>query len=130
MLAIGTDCAGLTLVAANHLFLIDAALSAGSVAQLIGRIARQGQTRPACFVYHLAVRRSIEERVLRLRASVRDPSAASSVAAASVVGTASGASGTGSRTGTGALAARASQSSSTEGLSTADLFYLLDDGIV
>jgi len=68
--------AGLTLVAANHLFLVDAALSPGAVAQvsrhpppalalprpsphappapllqLIGRIARQGQAAPACYVY-------------------------------------------------------------------------------
>ena len=108
MLAIGTDCAGLTLVAANHLFLVDVALSAGSVAQLIGRIARQGQARPACFVYHLVVRRSIEERVLRLRASAKEGYGASEVVEAG---------------GTAVVGA-----SSTDGLSTADLFYLLDDG--
>jgi len=52
LLHAATDCAGLTLVAANHLFLLDQQLHPGTLAQLVARIARQGQARQ-CFVYHV-----------------------------------------------------------------------------
>jgi hypothetical protein len=63
LLALGTDCSGLTLTAANHLFVMDPVLSPGATAQLVGRIARMSQTKP-CYVYHLAVAGSVEERML------------------------------------------------------------------
>jgi hypothetical protein len=66
ILAVATDCAGLTLVRANHLYLLDPVLSPAVFAQLVGRIARQGQTRP-CFVYSMIVKGSVEEPMLRLR---------------------------------------------------------------
>jgi len=38
------------------------------MAQTVGRIARQGQTRP-CLVYHFAVAGSVEERMLEIQKS-------------------------------------------------------------
>jgi hypothetical protein len=63
------DCAGLTLTAANHLFLLDAVLSAATLAQLVGRICRVGQRKP-CVVYHLCGEGEggTDEAIMRLRA--------------------------------------------------------------
>lgn len=66
LLAVGTDCSGLTLTVANHLFVLDPVLSSAAMSQLIGRVARQGQTKP-CFVYHFGVAGSIEERMIKMR---------------------------------------------------------------
>ena len=51
---------------ANHLFVIDPVLSPAVMAQLVGRFVRQGQQRE-CVVYHLAVRGSVEERIIAMR---------------------------------------------------------------
>ena len=63
------DCAGLTLVCANHLFLLDPVLSAATLAQLVGRICRVGQLKP-CVVYHFCGEGygSTDEAIIRLRA--------------------------------------------------------------
>jgi SNF2 family DNA or RNA helicase len=66
LLSIGADCAGLTLTAANHLFVLDPVLSPQVMGQLAGRICRQGQVKP-CFVYHMAVAGSVEERIIAMR---------------------------------------------------------------
>jgi SNF2 family DNA or RNA helicase len=60
------DCSGLTLTCANHLLLLDPVPSAAVSAQLVGRIARQGQERP-CAVYHLVAQGTVEEVLLRRR---------------------------------------------------------------
>ena len=60
------DCAGLTLTAANHLFVLEPIPSPPVFAQLCARICRMGQ-RKHCYVYSVAVERSIEERLLALR---------------------------------------------------------------
>ena len=66
LLAVGTDCAGLTLTMANHLFVVDPVLSAAVMAQLVGRVVRQGQQRE-CTIYHMAVADSVEERIIAMR---------------------------------------------------------------
>ena len=59
------DCAGLTLTAANHLFLLDQPLSTNILAQLTARIARLGQRKP-CYVYHLLLT-PLDEACVTLR---------------------------------------------------------------
>ena len=66
VLAVATDCAGLTLTRANHLFILDPIISPAVFAQLVGRIARQGQSRP-CTVYNMVVSNSVEENMIKLR---------------------------------------------------------------
>ena len=61
-----TDCAGLTLTRASHLFLLDPPLLPSVAAQLIGRITRQGQARP-CYIYHVVSEGSVDERLIRMR---------------------------------------------------------------
>jgi hypothetical protein len=61
-----TNCAGLTLTAANHLFSLDQLISPSLVMQLIARIARLGQTRP-CFIYGLLSTSPIDEVCLKFR---------------------------------------------------------------
>lgn len=70
------DCSGLTLIAANHLMLLDPVVSSATMAQLIGRISRQGQARN-CYVYHFLAQNTIEDGLLRLRTHNIDPSSSS-----------------------------------------------------
>jgi hypothetical protein len=67
ILSLGTDCAGLTLTCASHLFVLDPPLSPAVMSQLVGRICRQGQTR-TCHVFHMVVKDSVEERMIAIRA--------------------------------------------------------------
>jgi hypothetical protein len=69
ILSLGSDCAGLTLTAASHLFVLDPPLSPAIMSQLIGRICRQGQTRP-CTVFHFVVKDSVEEKMIKVRAKL------------------------------------------------------------
>jgi hypothetical protein len=57
------DCSGLTLVAANHMFLLEPVLGRSTLAQLIGRVSRMGQTK-ACVVYHLVATPTHEEALI------------------------------------------------------------------
>jgi len=66
VLAVATEAAGLTLTVANHVFCLDPVLSPAVMAQLVGRVARQGQTRP-CVVWDLVAAGSVEEGLVRLR---------------------------------------------------------------
>ena len=89
------------------------------MAQLIGRVARQGQAKP-CYVYHLAVKASIEERMVELRAELAAGNAMTALSAAGTTGQQAGgakASGVG---------AGDTNAASTERLSTAQLLRLLD----
>jgi hypothetical protein len=61
-----TNCAGLTLTAANHLFSLDQLISPSLVMQLIARITRLGQMRP-CFIYGLLSTSPIDEVCLKFR---------------------------------------------------------------
>jgi hypothetical protein len=90
LLNAATDCAGLNLVAGNHLFLLDPVLSEQVVAQLVGRICRMGQTKH-CTVVHCVTENTVEEGMLRQRlrrtltggqGSSSSSSAASTVASA------------------------------------------------
>jgi hypothetical protein len=83
-----TDCAGLTLTSANHLYLLDQPLSPNILTQLTARIARLGQTKP-CFVYHF-VSTPLDEAVMRVREGEVLPlpaSSSSSSSSASTTGT-------------------------------------------
>ena len=66
LLLSSTDCAGITLTAASHLFLMEPTDSHSVTSQLVARIARQGQCRP-CVVYHIVPAGSVEERGFLLR---------------------------------------------------------------
>ena len=70
LLNAATDCAGLTLTAASHLFVLDVLLDATVQAQLVGRICRLGQQRQ-CHVYHMAALDTAEEVLLRAREAQR-----------------------------------------------------------
>lgn len=59
-------CAGLTLVRANHVFLLEPALDPAIEQQAIARVHRIGQERPV-LVSRLVVENSVEEDVLRLQ---------------------------------------------------------------
>mmetsp|Transcript_32798 Transcript_32798/g.68983 ORF Transcript_32798/g.68983 Transcript_32798/m.68983 type:complete len:122 (-) Transcript_32798:88-453(-) len=56
-------------MAANHCFLMDAAMNSAVEEQAIDRIHRIGQTRPV-FVKRLIIKDSIEERILETRRSL------------------------------------------------------------
>ena len=120
VLAVATDCAGLTLTRANHLFLVDPILSPAVSAQLVGRIARQGQTRP-CSVYHLVVGGSVEERMLRLRFKLAAGAAAGGSVAAQKVDAAA-------RAGGGKGAKGDANEASSARLPLADLLALFGGG--
>ena len=89
-----TDCSGLTLTSANHLFIMEPPATAATVVQLTGRIARLGQRRP-CAVYHLALADTLEGDLL------------STIVAPALVGgvVGGGAGGGGAGVGSGGLAA-------------------------
>ena len=53
-------------VVANHLFIVDPIPSPAQVAQLTARVVRMGQAKP-CYIYHMVVANTIEERLLELR---------------------------------------------------------------
>lgn len=129
LLAVGTDCAGLTLTVANHLFILDPILSPMTMAQLIGRVARQGQAKPV-YVYHMAVRGSIEERMVALRADLARGTGSSGSGGAGAALASSGASASAAAGGAKGAAAGAgagdTNAASTERLSTAQLLRLLD----
>ena len=63
LLDANTDCSGLTLTVANHVFLLDPPPSVGALAQLAGRIGRCGQ-RKSCFVYVLLAEGTCDEDAL------------------------------------------------------------------
>ena len=52
LLSTFADCAGLTLTAANHLYLMDQVLHLNTLMQLQARLARLGQTK-SVYIYHL-----------------------------------------------------------------------------
>lgn len=118
VLAVATDCAGLTLTRANHLFLLDPVLSPAVFAQLVGRIARQGQTRP-CFVYDMVIAGSVEVGMLRLRAQLAAGAGAGGTAATQKVDAAA-------RAGAGSSAKNDASESSIARLPLGDLLKLLD----
>ena len=60
------DNSGLSLVIANHLFLLDPIMSPAILQQVCGRISRQGQVRP-CVIYHVLSEGSIDESLVKLR---------------------------------------------------------------
>lgn len=62
----GMWCAGLTLVRANHVFLLEPSLDPAIEQQAIARVHRIGQERPV-LVSRLLVEGTIEENVLRLQ---------------------------------------------------------------
>ncbi|KAJ3298009.1 Calcium-transporting ATPase 10, plasma membrane-type [Borealophlyctis nickersoniae] len=65
MLNARSQSAGLTLVAATHVFLVEPVVNAGLEAQAINRVHRIGQ-RKATFVWRYIIRDTIEERVREL----------------------------------------------------------------
>lgn len=69
LLSMRAGAAGLNLMAANHCFLMDAAMNSAVEEQAIDRIHRIGQTRPV-FVKRLIIKDSIEERILKTRRSL------------------------------------------------------------
>lgn len=56
---------------ANHIFLLDPPLDQDKIVQLQKRIHRQGQKKP-CYMYHMAVAESVEERMIQLRHALAD----------------------------------------------------------
>jgi hypothetical protein len=54
---------GVTLTAANHLFLLEPFHHIPETQQIIARISRQGQRKP-CFIYHMCGSGTVEEAVL------------------------------------------------------------------
>ena len=60
------DCSGLSLVVANHLFVLDPVMSPATLQQLCGRISRQGQVRP-CAIYHVLSEGSVDEGLVKIR---------------------------------------------------------------
>jgi SNF2 family DNA or RNA helicase len=60
------DCSGLSLVVANHLFVLDPVMSPATLQQLCGRISRQGQTKP-CAIYHVISSGSVDEGLVMIR---------------------------------------------------------------
>ena len=121
LLAIGSDNAGLTLTCASELFVLDPVLSPGVMAQLVGRIVRQGQQRE-CRVFHLAVQGSVEERIIALRCS-RAGAAAGAAGAGAGADAGAGAAAVLKPTGDGGDA----NAASAKELSAAELLRLLDD---
>ena len=63
LLDMHSSYSGVTLTAANHLFLLDAFQNLSETQQIIARISRQGQRKP-CFVHHLCCDASVEEAIL------------------------------------------------------------------
>jgi hypothetical protein len=63
LLDMHSSYSGVTLTAANHLFLLDAFHNISETQQIIARISRQGQRKP-CFVYHMCCDASVEEAIL------------------------------------------------------------------
>lgn len=57
---------GVTLTAANHLFLLDSFHNLSETQQIIARISRQGQRKP-CFVYHMCCDATVEGAILLKR---------------------------------------------------------------
>ena len=111
LLAIGSDNAGLTLTCANEHFVLDPVFSPGVMAQLIGRIQRQGQQRE-CRVYHMAVQGSVEERIIAMRCARRADG--------------DGGDGAGAVAGAGASAEGDANAASARDLSAHELLRLLD----
>lgn len=107
--------------------MLDPLLSPQETAQLVGRVARQGQ-RKACVVYHLAVYNSIEERLLRLRDRIARGNAEAAAEAALGGG---GGGGGDARAKAAAAVARLKDANASlaERLSAADLLALLDGGV-
>jgi len=68
LLSLRVGGAGLTLVAANHVFLLEPSLDPGIAQQAIARVHRIGQDRPV-HVTRFVVRSSVEAEVLRLQES-------------------------------------------------------------
>lgn len=67
MLHAGAAAAGLTLIAARHLFLLEPFDKPGQELQALNRIHRIGQAHPVtCTIYYAA--RTVEERLLAFRA--------------------------------------------------------------
>ncbi len=121
MLAVATDCAGLTLTCANHIFLLDPVLSPAVMAQLVGRISRQGQTRP-CYVYNFVVDDSIEGAILHLRTRLASGVTSEGAAgAAEVDATARGA--------VGRTATVDANAASTSRLPLPEMLFLLQEGM-
>jgi hypothetical protein len=74
LLSMLTDCSGLTLVSANHVFLCEPSISPALEAQATNRIHRIGQQRP-CFVHKFIMKDSIEERIERALGALTAPAA-------------------------------------------------------
>jgi hypothetical protein len=66
LLNAATDCAGLTLTAASHVFVLDVLLDSSVPAQLVGRVCRLGHLR-VCHVDHLAAVDTVEVALLVAR---------------------------------------------------------------
>ncbi len=63
LLDMHSSYSGVTLTAANHLFLLDPFPNLPETQQIIARISRQGQ-RKRCFVYHMCAAGTVEEAIL------------------------------------------------------------------
>jgi hypothetical protein len=93
LIVASADCSGMTLSAANHLFLLDPVPRAEHVVQLVGRIARQGQTR-AQTVYHMISEGTVEEGVLADRETKSTSSSSTSTSGKAVMTSSSTSTGT------------------------------------
>jgi len=82
LLVTGTDCAGLTLTAASHLFLLDQVVLQNTHVQLCARLARLGQVKPV-FIYHL-VSFPVDEAMLRAREGAAEKGSAAQGSGVSV----------------------------------------------
>ena len=115
----------------SFLVCADPILSPPTMAQLIGRVARQGQAKP-CYVYHMAVCASIEERMVALRAELAAAGAGTALSAAGSTSGGAGAAVAAAAAAAGKAGAAASaqagdtNAASTERLTTAQLLRLLD----
>jgi SNF2 family DNA or RNA helicase len=64
LLSLRSGAVGLTLTAANHLFLLDPSFNKGTEMQAINRIYRIGQTRETT-ITHMVVKNTIEEKIYK-----------------------------------------------------------------
>lgn len=71
LLSLRSGAVGLTLTAANHLFLLDPCFNKGTELQAVNRIYRIGQTRETT-VHHIVAKGTIEEKIYNRNLTIHD----------------------------------------------------------
>jgi len=71
LLSLRSGAVGLTLTAANHLFLLDPSFNKGTEMQAVNRIYRIGQSRETT-IHHVVAKGTIEEKIYNRNLNIRD----------------------------------------------------------